>query len=93
MVSCWSGQTREFQRQARGVGTCDSLLSLHVLWEQEERSVARPKIDLELIGIPVGATLTLRGRDDVNCVVIGLSPPEIVYEGKVVSLSKAAERA
>lgn len=55
--------------------------------------MARPNIDLEMIGIPVGATLTLRGRDDVKGVVVGLSPPEIVYEGKVVSLSKAAERA
>ncbi|MDE0200506.1 MAG: hypothetical protein OXK78_20030 [Caldilineaceae bacterium] len=55
--------------------------------------MARPNIDLEMIGIPVGATLTLRRRDDVECVVVGLSPPEIVYEGEVVSLSAAAERA
>ena len=55
--------------------------------------MARPNIDLEMIGIPVGATLTLRGRDDVGCVVVRLSPPGIVYEGEVVSLSRAAQRA
>ena len=32
--------------------------------------MARPKINLEMVGIPVGATLTLRGRDDVACVVV-----------------------
>lgn len=55
--------------------------------------MARPNVDLEMIGIPVGASLTFRGRDDVKCVVVGLSPPEIVYEGKVVSLSRAAQEA
>ena len=55
--------------------------------------MARPKINLEMIGIPVGATLTLRGRDDVSCVVVALNPPEIVYGDEVVSLSKAAQRA
>ena len=55
--------------------------------------MARPRIDLEIVGIPVGATLTLRGRDDVSCVVVALNPPEIVYGDEVVSLSGAAERA
>ena len=55
--------------------------------------MARPRIDLEMIGIPVGATVTLRGRDDVACVVVGLNPPQIVYEGEVVSLARAAQRA
>ncbi len=55
--------------------------------------MARPDIDLEMIGIPVGATLTLRGLDDIECVVVRLSPPGIVYEGEVVRLSRAAQRA
>ena len=55
--------------------------------------MARPNIDLEMIGIPIGATVTLRGRDDVACVVVGLNPPRIVYGDEVVSLSRAAQRA
>ena len=55
--------------------------------------MARPRIDLETVGIPVGATLTLRGRDDVACVVVCQDPPQIVHEGEVVSLSRAAQRA
>ena len=55
--------------------------------------MTRPRIDLEMIGIPVGATVTLRGRDDVVCVVVGLNPPRILYEGEEVSLSRAAQRA
>ena len=55
--------------------------------------MAKPKIDLEMIGIPVGATVTLRGRDDVACVVVGLNPPRIVYGGESVSLSRAAQKA
>ena len=52
--------------------------------------MARPRIDLETVGIPVGATLTLRGRDDVACVVVCLNPPRIAYGDEVVSLSRAA---
>ena len=50
--------------------------------------MARPRIDLEIVGIPVGATLTLRGRDDVACVVVCLNPPRIAYGDEVVSLSR-----
>ena len=55
--------------------------------------MARPRIDLEMVGIPVGATLTLRGRDAVACVVVCLNPPRIAYGDEVVSLSRAAQRA
>ena len=55
--------------------------------------MARPRIDLETVGIPVGATLTLRGRDDVACVVVCLNPPRIACGDEVVSLSRAAQRA
>ena len=56
--------------------------------------MARPRIDLETVGIPVGATLTLRGRDDVACVVVCLrSAAELRMRDEVVSLSRAAQRA
>ena len=53
-----------------------------VLW-QGPRLISKP------VGIPVGATLTLRGRDDVSCVVVALNPPEICVWGRGGELERS----
>ena len=53
----------------------------------------RPDIDLEMIGIPVGARLTFKGREDEFCVVVeNVSPCLVVYGEKVYKLTTAARK-
>ena len=53
----------------------------------------RPRINLEMIGVPVGTILTLAGNEDITCVVCQQYPARVVYEGEVTSLSDSARRA
>ena len=53
----------------------------------------RPPINLEFIGVPIGAILTLADRTDVSVVVVRQYPPRVAYEEQVVSLTQAAKRA
>ena len=49
----------------------------------------RPPIDLRMVGIRVGDTLTFRGST-VTCIVTQLYPSEVRYKGQLMSLSAAA---
>ena len=51
--------------------------------------MAKPALDLEMIGAPVGATLTYVDNKDASCVVTSLSPPKVVINGQVVSMVEA----
>ncbi len=53
----------------------------------------RPRLNLEMIGVPLGAVLTLAENENINCVVCQQSPARVVYEGEVTSLSDSARRA
>ncbi|MDE0141602.1 MAG: hypothetical protein OXI80_08350 [Caldilineaceae bacterium] len=53
----------------------------------------RPPVNLEYIGVPVGAILTLADKDHVAVVVVQQYPPRVVYEEQVLSLTQAAKRA
>ena len=41
---------------------------------------ARHALTLDMIGIPLGATLTFVGKPDEKCVVANLNPPKLVYK-------------
>ena len=53
----------------------------------------RPPIDLEYIGVPQGAILTLSDKEEVSAVVVQVSPPKIAYGKEVMTLTKAAKLA
>ena len=53
----------------------------------------RPRINLEMIGVPLGAVLTLAENENITCVVSQQYPAQVVYEGEVTSLSDSARRA
>lgn len=53
----------------------------------------RPPTNLEYIGVPVGAILTLADKDHVAVVVVRQYPPRVAYEEQVLSLTQAAKRA
>lgn len=55
--------------------------------------MSRPWIDLEMIGIPLGAVLTHADRPSETCVVVQLSPPRVVFRWEVLSLTDAATKA
>lgn len=53
----------------------------------------RPNIDLEMIGIPIGAELVHVKDPKLKCIVIQLSdPPLVVCEGEVLTLTAAAKK-
>ena len=53
-----------------------------------------PNIDLEMIGVPMGAILTLRGHPHRTCIVVQLNgPPRVAHAGTIQSLSAAAMSA
>lgn len=56
-------------------------------------SEKRPKINLEMIGVPLGAVLKLAENETITCVVCQQNPAQVVYEGEVTSLSDSARRA
>ena len=51
--------------------------------------MSKPRLDLEMIGVPLGAILTHNDHEDITCVVTKLSPPEVVLDGKNLSLYEA----
>ena len=51
--------------------------------------MSKPELDLEMIGVPLGAQVTFHDDDDTTCIVTQLSPPEVVYKGKVYTLYEA----
>ena len=48
--------------------------------------MSKPSLNLEMIGVPLGAILTFSDNESITCVVTKLSPPEVVYEGENRSL-------
>ena len=52
----------------------------------------RANVDFETLGIPVGAELTFAGREEITCRVVQLRPPRVEYNGKILSLSAAAQK-
>lgn len=61
---------------------------------QGETHMAKPPIDLEMIGIPIGAKLTHTDYPDKHCIVIRLKGhPLVVYNYEILSLSLAAAKA
>ena len=40
-----------------------------------------------MIGIPIGATLTFVDKPDVECLVISLNPPKLLYHEEVYRMS------
>lgn len=48
----------------------------------------KPPLDLEMLGIPLDATLTYADNKDATCTVTNLSPPEVVINGQVVSIDR-----
>ena len=53
----------------------------------------RPNIDLEMIGIPIGAELVHVKDPKLKCIVIQLSDrPLVVCEGEIMTLTAAAEK-
>ena len=52
-----------------------------------------PRIDLEMIGIRLGDTLTLAADETKTCIVTQLYPTEVKYGEELLSLSAAAAKA
>lgn len=53
----------------------------------------KPRINLEMIGVPLGAVLTFAENEKITCVVCQLYPARVLYEGEVTSLSVSARLA
>lgn len=53
----------------------------------------RPPSNFEMLDIPVGAILTFKNQDDINCEVTKQVPPQVRYKGNVISVTEAAKRA
>ena len=51
----------------------------------------KPNLDLEMIGVPLGATLTYLDNEAITCVVTNLHPPEVVLDGNLHSLYDATK--
>ena len=58
-----------------------------------DMTTKRQRINLEMIGVPLGAVLTLAENENITCVVSQQYPAQVVYEGEVTSLSVSARRA
>ena len=43
----------------------------------------RHALTLDMIGIPLGATLTFVGKPEEKCIVANLNPPKLVYKDSV----------
>ncbi|GEM_PF-1022838 len=53
----------------------------------------RPRINLEMIDVPVGSILTFKNHEDVTCKVTNQNPPKVCYKGEITGLSRAAQMA
>ena len=53
----------------------------------------RPWLDLEMIGIPLGALLVHVDRPHETCIVVGWNPARVAFRGEVLSLTAAATKA
>ncbi len=53
----------------------------------------KPNLDLEMIGVPPGATLSFWNQPNITCVVVSQSPPRVAYGKDVISLTEAVRRA
>ena len=52
-----------------------------------------PNIDLEKVGIRLGDILTLHADPNITCIVTRLYPTQVAYDGKLLSISAAAQQA
>ena len=48
---------------------------------------ARHALRFDMIGIPIGATLTFVDKPDVECLVVSLNPPKLLYKETVYSMT------
>ena len=53
----------------------------------------RPSLDFKMIDVPVGSVLSFKEQKDVTCEVVNLNPARVRFDGEVVSLTKAAQKA
>ncbi len=58
-----------------------------------EQSQTRPNLDLEMIGLRLGDVLLLIDEMETSCVVVALSPPRVLHDGVVKSLTAACNDA
>ena len=59
----------------------------------QEQSATRPNLDLEMIGLRQGDTLSLVDEPEIICMVVELSPPRVLHEYEVKSLTAACNEA
>ena len=59
----------------------------------ETRNTPRPSLDFEMVGIRLGDTLALYDTPDQTCVVVGLTPPRVLYQDRSMSLTEAVNAA
>ena len=59
----------------------------------QEQSTTRPNLDLEMIGLRLGDVLSLIDQTETTCVVVNLSPPRVLPDREVKSLTAACNDA
>ena len=59
----------------------------------QEQSTTRPNLDLEMLGLRLGDVLSLIDESEITCVVVALSPPRVLHDGEVKSLTAACNEA
>lgn len=59
----------------------------------QDQSATRPNINLAMIGIRLGDVLSLVDDSSTTCVVVALSPPRVLHDGEVKSLTAACNDA
>ena len=59
----------------------------------QEQSPTRPNLDLEMIGLRLGDVLSLIDEPATTCVVVELSPPRVLHDREVKSLTAACNDA
>ena len=55
----------------------------------QEQSTTRPNLDLERLGLRLGDVLSLIDESEITRVVVALSPPRVLHDGEVKSLTAA----
>ena len=59
----------------------------------QEQTTTRPNLDLEMIGLRLGDVLSLIDQPESTCVVVELSPPRVLHDREVKSLTAACNDA
>ena len=59
----------------------------------QEQSTTRPNLDFEMIGLRLGDVLSLIDQTETTCMVVELSPPRVLHDREVKSLTAACNDA